>query len=531
MAPFKVALLVCLLPVASWAQTDRYIVFFRDKNNNTHSVDMPLTFLSQRALDRRVKAGVLLTADDLPVTASYVAQVGTTGAETFFTSRWLNVLLIEATPPIVATVEALPFVLSVEKVAPNHKLTGGRIRKLEEIFQSGEATTDAQLEMLGIDEMHDDGYKGDGVMIALVDSGFPGVNTTLPFQAVISGSQLLMTKDFVTNSGNVFQFYEHGTVVFSTIAAQSDVFDGGAPLAKYLLFATEDAFSEYRVEEYNWLFAAELADSAGSDIIQSSLGYSLFDDSAMDYALADLDGETAVVSKAAAFARDRGIIVVTSAGNEGSSPWRYIIPPADVDGILSVGAVTSVGTKASFSSVGPTADGRVKPDVVALGQGVASFNGTGDLGFSAGTSLSAPLVTSLVAGMIETYPLVKPGAIVDAIRFSASQAANPDNNLGYGIPNYRSARNYMDASESEISIYTHPNPVADTLWINFKNLIESPVDIAIYDYQGKTITTATLGIPWTNNALPVIVSGLSEGLYLLTLKTATLSKTFRFVKL
>jgi hypothetical protein len=241
------------------------------------------------------------------------------------------------------------------------------------------SSTDSQLAMLDIDSMHQDGNHGQGVMIAILDSGFPGVNTMAPFQPIFLAGQVSMTTDFLTNSGNVYQFYDHGTTVFSVIAAEAAGFMGGATKASYLLFATEDAFSEYRVEEYNWLFAAERADSAGADIIQSSLGYSTFDDPQMDYPLSALNGNTTVVSKAAGHARDRGIIVVSSAGNEGNSAWRYITPPADVPSILSVGAVNLSGAKVSFSSVGPTADNRIKPDIVALGLNVSAINGQRNL--------------------------------------------------------------------------------------------------------------------------------------------------------
>ena len=276
------------------------------------------------------------------------------------------------------------------------------------------------------------------------------------------------------------------------------------------------------MEEYNWLFAAEKADSAGADVIQSSLGYSLFDDPQMDYKISDLNGATAVVSKAAGMARDRGIIVVTSAGNEGNAGWHFITPPADVDGLLAIGAINTSGTKASFSSFGPTADGRIKPDVVALGQGTAVIRSDGQVGTASGTSLSAPLVTSLVAGLLGAYPKVTPAKLVQAIQASASQGSNPDNQLGYGI--------HLEATQTGQDIYAYPNPATDKLSLAFQNLPADLVDISIYDTQGRLLSNPLLPLSWQSNPLEVSISTLEAGLYYMRIKTATLVRTIRFVK-
>ena len=520
--------ILCALSLSGWAQTHRYMVFFKDKANTPHSLSQPSTFLSERSMARRAKAQVVVNQDDLPVTPGYVTQVRLAGASAFFTSRWMNGVLMEATPSVKASVALLPFVSSVEMVAPNPKLLGGRQGKfLKPTATNLTESTDVQLAMLGIDKMHEEGFNGEGVLIALCDSGFPGVNTTDPFQPT---SRIVMTTDFITNSNNVYQFHDHGTIVFSAIAAQTAGFLGGAIKANYLLFATEDAFTEYRIEEYNWLFAAERADSAGADIIQSSLGYSLFDDPLMNYKITELNGSTAVISKAAGLARDRGIIVVTSAGNEGNQPWRYITPPADVDGILSVGAVNQSGLKLNFSSVGPASDGRIKPDVTALGIGVAVINPAGNQAAATGTSLSAPLITSLVAGLLQAYPKVKPSELVEAIKLSSSQASAPDNNLGFGIPGYAAVKNYLEAHRPDESIYLYPNPSTSTIWVTQKDLPQGPADIAMYNAQGKEIWSTSITVTWANNPLEISIGTLGVGLYLLKIRTSTMDKTIRFMK-
>ena len=261
--------------------------------------------------------------------------------------------------------------------------------------------------MLGIPQMHADGFRGEGMTIAFLDGGFMGVNTTAAFQELFNEGRYddVVSHDFVRNTDNVFQYDDHGSQVFSVIAANiADDFTGGAYKANFQLFVTEDASSEYRVEEYNWLFAAERADSAGVDIISSSLGYYDFDIASMNYSTAQMDGKTAVVTQAAQWAADRGIVVVTSAGNEGNIPsWRIITAPADGADVVAVANLTPQGVASSSSSRGPAADGRIKPDLAALGSGVTVVQDNGAIGTASGTSLAAPLITSLIAGVWQNF--------------------------------------------------------------------------------------------------------------------------------
>lgn len=532
MAGFRVFVILVVLSVQGWAQTNhRYMVFFKDKNGTPYQVSQPLTFLSQRAVDRRNRLGLSVSPEDLPVTPSYVAQVKGLGAKTFFTSRWMNAVLVEASASVIASVAALPTVLKTELAAPGGKLLGGRTREpaLGQSTASAEST-DTQLTMLGLDKMHADGWHGEGVMISILDGGFIGVSTAQAFQSAFSEGRVKMTQDLVTNSGNVYQFHDHGTKVFSIISGQiPGQFTGGAYRANYLLFVTEDVSSEYRIEEYNWLFAAEKADSAGTDIIQSSLGYNLFDDASMNYKIADLDGKTSVITRAAGMARDRGIVVVVSAGNQ--EGWPYVSMPADTDGILAVGAVTSTGTRAGFSSYGPTADGRLKPDVAAMGQGVMVVLGNGTPGTDSGTSMAAPLVTSLAAGLLQAYPASTPSQIIEFIKQSASQGTHPDNLLGYGIPNYAAVKNYLAASQSVNDIFLFPNPVSDLMKLAFKKLPEGAVTLTFYDLQGRQLYNPVVTLDWLSNPVDIVVSNLPAGTFLLKVQTNSAVRTVRFVKL
>ena len=532
MAVFRNTLFICLVTTSTWAQTNRYVVFFKDKVGSPHSISQPTTFLSARAISRREKSSVLVTAQDLPVTPSYVSQVRAAGAKAFFTSRWMNAVLIEGTTADASSVAALSIVSKVELVAPGHRLLGGRVSQSKGLQATPASEPyDAQLKMHGLNLMHADGFRGEGVLISVIDTGFPGVNVSTPFQHVISGGHVKMTQDFITNSGNVYQFDKHGTAVLSEIAAKTQSFAGGAYNADFLLFATEDVFSEYRVEEYNWLFAAEKADSAGADIIQSSLGYFDFDDSQMDYKVADLNGNTAVVSKAATMAKDRGIIVVVSAGNQGNAPWHYIAFPADAMEILSVGAITSTESVADFSSWGPAADGRIKPDVAAMGVNVTVALPDGTFGTASGTSMASPLVASLAAGLIQAYPTISAAELVQDIKASASQSFAPDNRKGYGIPNYEAVKNYIEAKQAKNDVWLYPNPANSKVNLAFKELPTGAIAIAWYDSQGKLLTSPAAPLNWLNNPLEISVSQLAAGLYIMKVITSKYGvRTFRFVK-
>ncbi len=347
---------------AAEAQTNQYFIFFKDKVGTPFSISEPDKFLSYRSIERRQKQSITTTEEDLPVNPGYVNQVKLSGAITFFTSRWWNGVVVEADASVMGTINSLPFVSGSVLIAPGKKNMGGRVQsnKQKKNTSADQPVNQTQLQQIGLDEMHAMGYLGEGIRIAIFDSGFQGVNVSSPFALMISENRVKQTFNFVNNTNGVYQSDDHGTEVLSVMAANTPgVYTGGAYKADYVLYLTEDVRSEYRVEEYNWTIAAERADSAGVDVINSSLGYNEFDDSSMDYAMSDLDGEKAVITRAARKAIERGIIVVCSAGNEGGNSWKLVTPPADAEGILAVGSVNSVRTLSNFSSQGPTSDNRI----------------------------------------------------------------------------------------------------------------------------------------------------------------------------
>ncbi len=529
----KTALLIILFPLSVAGQANRYFISFKDKANTTYSVADPTKFLSQKSIDRRRQENFMTTEEDFPVNSSYVAQVKATGAKTYFTSRWFNGVLVQ-TDPFTAhyIIQALPFVSSVEYVAPGAKLIGGRksaSTKFETISNTVALINQAQLKMIGLDEMHAAGYLGEGVDVALFDDGFIGADTISGFKPLFNEGRIKAAFNFVDNTTNIYSADNHGTATLSILAGNTNTFSGSAYKANFFLYQTEDVFTEYRVEEYNWAFAAERADSAGVVVISSSLGYSEFDDFTMNYAYKNMDGKTTVVTRAARKAFERGISVVNAAGNEGSRLWRYIVAPADVDGVIACGGVDLTGTKASFSSVGPSADKRIKPDVSALAVGTNIFSTTGSVVSGSGTSFSCPLIAGLVAGLRQALPRVSAREIYTIVINSASQAAKPDNLLGYGIPNFTKAKNYFDA-QPDFEIY--PNPVAssDALKILFKDPQGQNVGIVVFNTAGQKVTDISIAETADNNPFGLDFSAMAAGLYFVKVQTPTTSKVLRVLR-
>ena len=532
----KLTIAFLLLVSTGWAQVNRYVVFFKDKAGTPFTVNEPTEFLSLQAIERRVEQGISISQEDLPVNENYVQGVRDVGAKTFFRTKWMNGVLVQCDASLIPAIQNLAYVDRVEFVAPNERLIAGRKRtelKTKELKTA--SSTQLQLHMIGLDEMHATGNKGEDIVIGIFDGGFQGVNTGAPFQHIFNENRINLTvsKDFVTNSDDVFQFDEHGTEVFSVIAAYQDgFFTGGSYEANYQLYVTEDVVGEYRIEEYNWMFAAERADSAGVDVVNSSLGYYDFDQAAMDYPKSAMDGKTTVVSKAAQMLADRGVIVVCSAGNEGAIAWQIITAPADAKDVLAVANVNSAGVRAGSSSIGPSSDGRIKPDVAALGVNTSVIKPNGALGTASGTSLSAPLITSLAAGVWQRYPELSNVEVIDAIRKSASQSSNPDNLLGYGIPNFKAVVNYVEQSHQENVFDVYPNPITqDSVTIRpFDPNQVSSCKVEVISSQGQTIYEASVSFSWTNRTYTSYVTNLSAGIYFMRIWWGDKRYTYKLVK-
>lgn len=525
--------LFCFVAISASAQTNRYFVFFKDKMGTPYSITQPEEFLSAKSIARRQSQQISITETDLPVNPGYVQQLKDNGIFTYFPSRWFNGVLIEADASMLPTVVALPFVNEVLLVAPGQKFSNGRTRRIKR----RQETTDqslanaTQLTQLGIPAMHAAGNRGEGIAIAIFDSGFQGVSVAAPFSLLHTENRIKQLFNFVSNNSNVYTGDDHGTEVLSVMAAYiENTYVGGAYKADYYLYLTEDVSSEYRIEEFNWTFAAEKADSAGVQIINSSLGYNVFDDEAMDYSKTQLDGHTAYITRAARLAIERGILVVCSAGNEGSNAWQLVTPPADAPGIVAVGSVTAGGTRSAFSSVGPTEDDRIKPDVVALGSGSVVIRASGNVGTTSGTSVASPLVASLAAGVWQAYPDFTAQEIYEVLTQSASQATTPDNFLGYGIPNFEAVVNYLKEPEPNQAWIVFPNPVVGNRFQIQLDEIVNPVQVTVFDSKGARVAESSHHINWQNNPFEYDIAHLLTGLYYVRIQSGVRKTTFRVLK-
>lgn len=527
------------------AQENRYIVYFTDKNNSAFSVGAPNEFLSERAILRREKNLVEITESDLPVNESYIQQIADLGVSVFYASKWLNAVLIQTDQSKVLEIENLTMIEDVELVAPGN-LAGSRFatgsrsdRKLtgENRRENSSDATDLQNRMLAVTYMHDLGYRGEGILIGVFDSGFQEVDNLSYFEHLFSDNRIKHSFDFVGNSENVYARDDHGTQVLSCVAAfNEDQIIGTAPGAEFILCITEDVGSEYRIEEFNWIFAAEMADSTGVDIITTSLGYNTFDDPAMDYTITDMDGQTAIISIGAQMAADRGILLVNSAGNLGSDlSWEIITAPADVDNVITVGAITTDSVRSVFSSIGPTADGRIKPDVVALGSGtVVGFNeSTNSPEFSSGTSFSTPLVAGLAAGIMQAFPEKNKNEVLQMIRDSGHKSGDSDSELGFGIPSFARARNLVvgigDELNTEFKLF--PNPVENELYLQWDE--SSQLDgakIFILNSVGQVIYEDNRQNRRGNEPVKILMGSFAPGLYFLNIVQNGNQQGYKFLK-
>ena len=440
------------------------MVFFTDKAGTPYSIENPEEFLSQRALDRRSAQRIEVTSEDLPISPEYIQALKDLGIDTFYPTKWMNGVLVQMTQIESQAVLNLPFVSSIEYVARWAPLQSGSTKSDIQLDISSNLAG-YQQKMLGIDQMHDYGFRGEGILIAIFDDGFTNYSSLPGFQHILDENRLLYTFDFVNKREDVQNGEDHGTNVFSIIGADIPDYTGGAPKAEFILSVTEAPW-EFRVEEYNWLFAAEKADSAGVDIINTSLGYKTgFTDPRMNYRNEQLDGQTAVITKASNIAASKGIVLVSSAGNSG----QIVSAPADSPNVLAVGAITADSLIASFSSRGTYNDLRIKPDVVAQGVGTMLITSEGDFVALNGTSFSSPLMVGLVAGVWQAYPSKTAAEIREMIRMSGDRATNPDAIFGYGIPSFERVIGFeQSAAGSNANVYTaFPNPTQESIQLSF----------------------------------------------------------------
>ncbi|MFN3487487.1 MAG: S8 family serine peptidase [Emticicia sp.] len=486
---------------------NQYFVLFKDKANSPYSVSRPKEFLSDRSIKRRENQKIAITERDLPPNPNYLSEISKTGAKILYKSRWINGALVQTDATTLTKILNLSFVRGLEGTGDirNTRLNAeSQTAKTKDKFGNegvlDNGLSQTQLAMLGADKMHTKGYRGEGMLIGVLDSGFLNANRLTFFNDLFNDKRVIGTWDFVNNETNVYNDHSHGTNVLSCMAAfENGRIVGTAHKASYLLLTTEDVASETKREEANWLFGAEMADSVGVDVINTSLGYTTFDNPVQDYKYTDMNGDRALATRAADWAAQAGILVVASAGNEGSGSWKYVGTPADADSIIAVGAVTGTQNIASFSSFGPSADGRVKPELSAQGVGTVIGNTNGAIGAGNGTSFSSPLLAGFAASFWQAFPTLTNMQVREYLIRSASQYTNPDNRVGFGIPNFDKAYelaelesliNELKKSGQEVIVF--PNPINDgsstKVWV-LKNDAGTNFEYSITDLTGKTLWT------------------------------------------
>lgn len=491
-------------PAAYWVQ-------FTDKANTPYSLSEPEVFLSPRALERRARQGIAVDALDLPVDPAYIQQLLAAGQfQLLGVSRWFNAVTIGSTDTLALdTIDQLPFVAAMRQVArPVQPLQRDRKWDLR-AYGTAKGSYDAvygaglgQIAMVNGHLLHSlGGARGEGMLIGVLDSGFDGADSIDAFAPLRSRGGIRLTRDLVCPHCDVYQEHWHGRSVLSVMAAdRPGQLTGTAPHADYVLVRSEDVHSEFPIEEDNWIEGAELLDSLGCDLLNSSLGYTQFDDSTMDHTYADLDGQTLRISIAARIAAQKGMIPVISAGNSGSSDWYHIGAPADAFDVLAVGAVGTVRESAPFSSRGPSADGRVKPDVSATGWGCIGLSPDGSSVASInGTSFSAPLVCGATACLWQLHPDRSSFEIMDAVRRSASCAQDPNDSLGYGIPDYWRAHLLLGGTDlSGLSaarfFRTYPVPFTDHLDLELFTGDATQLTLELCDALGRQVAERIVNV-------------------------------------
>lgn len=477
-------------------------VTFNDKDTAEYSIDRPEEFLSSNALARRTAYNIPIDISDLPISSAYVGQIVSLSAEVQKKSKWLNGIVVFTENESFA-LEALqfPFVKTVTQIKTSitksvqNKLAYEQ-RNLNTLKNANEfpefGAAENQLTMLQGQKLHELGLRGEGIEIAVMDNGFQNVNTNVFFEKAVTENRIVSGYNFVSNNSNVYSNGNHGSAVISTMAAEKfGSFVGAAPKATYYLFVTEDNLTEGLHEEINWALAAEMVDSmlGINVIISTSLGYSDgFDNPADEYTYADMDGNTTIITVAANLAASKGMLVINSAGNAGDKVWKYITAPADGFDVLAIGAVNERGDVTPFSSRGPNFVGDVKPNVMAQGGLVAIVNKDGDIRASDGTSFSCPIISGLAACLWQDFPEKTNFEVFKAIQKSASFYNRPNNDYGFGIPNFKIAHELLRTDfnlDSQETFLVYPNPFESTLNIAFYFPENDKYTLSVYDMAGK----------------------------------------------
>lgn len=541
--------LMATFPLSLLGQ-NTYWIEFTDKANSPFSLSNPEVFLSPRSIERRNRQGISLDVHDLPVNPAYLVALRNTGAEVIHWSKWLNGATIRTnSSQVLLAVQNLPFVSGFSPSSRKAGTDPHTIKKFNTVIEtqprvqqfdsSYYAFAWNQVKMLNLQFLHARGYKGQGKLMAIFDSGFPAMPNNRGFSSLFNQNKIKYTYDFVDMSSNVYGADSHGALTFSCIAGSiPGEFEGTGPEADYMLFRTENAPTEYMIEEDNWIVAAERADSLGADVFSTSLGYYEFDNPSMNHTIQDLDGKTIRISRAAKIAAQRGIVVCNSAGNNGSGAWRKVIAPADADSIFSVGAVNFLGQRVSFSSTGNTADGRIKPSVMAQGSGAAVIGLDGQVTFANGTSFSCPIFAGAVTSLWSAFPQASWKDVYSAVLRSCDRFNTPDSLMGHGIPDFKLAFALLGGDTSQKislndnSIAILPNPLQPQSTIQIDAESAGIAVLTLYSSKGQQLYQVSLSCNKGINEFTNVYnwSALQAGVYFVAYQIGNKSGQVKVLK-
>lgn len=500
-----------------------FYVQFTNKNNTPYSLSTPAAYLSARAIARRASFNISCDSTDLPVNPDYVNQIANLGIKIHMRSKWMNgITVLVKDSNIMNQVRTLSFVKKVQYTGRLSVASTVRQKSKFETETIDYGTALTQVNQINGGYLHNLGYTGKGIYVGVLDAGFNSVNTNPGFDSLRLSGRLLGTKDIAESNGNVYTMDAHGANVLSIMTGKltdASPYSGTAPHASFWLIRTEYVPTEYLVETDFWVSGIEFADSVGVDVVNSSLGYTTFDSVSMSFSYADMNGKVSRASRAATMAAEKGIIVCNSAGNDGNKTWYYIGSPADAEGIISVGSVTSTGSASTFSSFGPTSDNRIKPEICGMGSSTAYINTTGLCSTGNGTSYSSPVIAGMMACYLQyakaNFSNLTVSKILESVFKSGNQYSHPTAQLGYGIPNFQTAVNNLMTSnlfDNKVSenFTVYYNPEISSVEVA---LCEAPVDkcfIRVYSLTGNLVLSQQIADVQTS--LPA--RNLSSGIYI-----------------
>ena len=543
--------------VSTSAQFSKYIVRFKDKAGTPFTINDPSQFLSARAIARRARQNIAIDETDLPITPRYIDSVRLAGDVIILDkSKWLNQVCIQTTDAVaLAKINSMPFVINSQplkrpvnaQAAGNNKFneqinsiaTSQAVTNILDFYNYGNSYS--QIHIHEGEYLHDKGFHGEGMSIAILDAGFYHYLSLPAFDSVRKNNQVMETYDYVDNEVSVDEDHYHGMQCFSIMASNiPGQLVGSSPKANFYLYRTEDASSESPVEEQYWAAAAERADSIGVDVISTSLGYNQFDNPVFNHTYADMDGNTTIVARAADFAAKKGMIIVVAAGNDGADTWHFITTPADADSVLAVGAVDAAGTVANFSSYGPSSDGRVKPDVASVGVATAISSTDGQVISGNGTSFATPNMAGLITCLWQAFPDFTNMEIIQAVIKSSSIYNAPNDRIGYGIPNFHKA--FDDLNQQEILrnvntilgntwIKIFPNPFPNNFNIAIKPPHTATATFRLYDALGRLYLSKQVALEAGQVQLIQFenLQPLQKGIYILKFSDGQTKQSFKLV--